>query len=63
VRLLVIEDDDKIASFIVNGLKQAGFATDHSADGEDGLHRASTEHYDAAVVDLMLPSTGWSHGH
>jgi len=55
VRLLVIEDDDKIASFIVNGLKQAGFATEHSANGKDGLHRASTEHYDAAVVDLMLP--------
>ena len=55
MRLLVIEDDDKIASFIVNGLKQAGFATEHSANGKDGLHRASTEHYDAAVVDLMLP--------
>src|SRR6266853_1454287 len=55
MRVLVIEDDDKIASFIVNGLKQAGFATDHSANGEDGLHLASTEHYDAAVVDLMLP--------
>jgi len=55
MRVLVIEDDDKIASFIVNGLKQAGFATDHSTNGEDGLQRASTEHYDAAVVDLMLP--------
>jgi DNA-binding response OmpR family regulator len=53
--VLVIEDDDKIASFIVNGLKQAGFATDHSANGEDGLHRAATGKYDAAVVDLMLP--------
>ena len=55
MRVLVIEDDDKIASFIVNGLKQAGFATDHSTNGEDGLHRAATGHYDAAVVDLMLP--------
>jgi DNA-binding response OmpR family regulator len=55
VRVLVIEDDDKIASFIVNGLKQAGFATDHSANGEDGLQRAATGQYDAAVVDLMLP--------
>ncbi len=53
VRVLVIEDDDKIASFIVNGLKQAGFATDHSANGEDGLHLASTQHYDAAVVDSL----------
>src|SRR2546428_10852221 len=55
MRVLVIEDDEKIASFIVNGLKQAGFATEHSANGEDGLHLASTQHYDAAVVDLMLP--------
>src|SRR2546428_13871880 len=55
MRVLVIEDDDKIASFIVNGLKQAGFATEHSANGEDGLHLASTHHYDAAIVDLMLP--------
>src|SRR3989441_12657851 len=55
MRVLVIEDDDKIASFIVNGLKQAGFATEHSANGEDGLHLASTQHYDAAIVDLMLP--------
>ena len=38
VRVLVIEDDDKIASFIVNGLKQAGFSTDLAADGEDGLY-------------------------
>ncbi len=55
MRVLVIEDDDKIASFIVNGLRQAGFATERSANGEDGLHLASTQHYDAAVVDLMLP--------
>ncbi len=55
VRVLVIEDDAKIASFIVNGLKQAGFVTDMAANGEDGFRRASTEHYDAAIVDLMLP--------
>ncbi len=55
MKVLVIEDDDKIASFVVNGLKQAGFATDHSANGEDGLRRAATGQYDAAVVDLMLP--------
>ena len=55
MRVLVIEDDDKIASFIVNGLKQAGFVADRADNGEDGLHLASTEHYDAAVVDLMLP--------
>ena len=55
MRILVVEDDKKIASFIINGLKQSGFAVDHSSDGEDGLIRAQTVSYDAAVVDLMLP--------
>jgi two-component system OmpR family response regulator len=55
MRILVIEDDPKIASFIVNGLKQSGFAVDHCSDGEEGLARAQTISYDAAVVDIMLP--------
>jgi two-component system, OmpR family, response regulator len=55
MRILVVEDDKKIASFVVNGLKQSGFAVDHAADGEDGLIQAQTCSYDAAVVDLMLP--------
>jgi two-component system, OmpR family, response regulator len=55
MRILVVEDDEKIASFVVKGLKQAGFAVDHANNGEDGLHLASTVPYDAAVVDIMLP--------
>jgi len=55
MRILVVEDDKKIASFIVNGLKQSGFAVDHASDGEDGLFRVQTITYDAAIVDLMLP--------
>ncbi len=55
MRVLVIEDDKKIASFIVKGLKQAGFAVDHAANGEDGIHLALHESYDAAVIDIMLP--------
>ena len=55
MRILVVEDDKKIASFVVNGLKQSGYAVDHSSDGEDALFRAQTVSYDAAVVDLMLP--------
>jgi two-component system, OmpR family, response regulator len=55
MRILLVEDDEKIATFIIKGLKAAGFAVDHAADGEDGLHLASTEPYDAAVMDLMLP--------
>ena len=55
VRILVVEDDEKIASFVVNGLKQNGYAVDRSADGERALALARTVAYDAAVVDLMLP--------
>ena len=40
MRLLLVEDDIKIAQFVVNGLREAGFAVDHAADGEDGLHLA-----------------------
>jgi len=55
MRILVVEDDKKVASFIVKGLKQEGFAVDHAADGEDGLHLALNEPYDACIIDIMLP--------
>jgi two-component system OmpR family response regulator len=55
MRILVVEDDDKIASFLVNGLKQAGYAVDWFRDGESGLEAATTCSYDAAILDLMLP--------
>ncbi len=55
MRILVVEDDKKIAAFIVKGLTQAGFTADHAADGERGLQLASSEPYAAAIVDVMLP--------
>ena len=55
MRILVIEDDSKIASFIVNGLKQNSFGVDSAADGERGLDLACTVSYDCIVLDLMLP--------
>jgi two-component system, OmpR family, response regulator len=55
MRILVVEDDGKIASFIVKGLKQSGYAVDHCSDGEEALFLAGTTPYDAAVVDIMLP--------
>jgi two-component system OmpR family response regulator len=51
----LVEDDPKIASFIVKGLKSEGFAVDHAVDGRTGLHMALTEPYDVAVIDVMLP--------
>jgi two-component system OmpR family response regulator len=55
MRILVVEDDSTIASFIVNGLKQNGFAVDCAADGEQALSYFQTVAYDAAVLDVMLP--------
>jgi two-component system OmpR family response regulator len=55
MRILLVEDDVKIASFVEKGLRAAGYAVDHAADGENGLHLALTEPYDAAIFDIMLP--------
>jgi DNA-binding response OmpR family regulator len=55
MRVLVVEDDRKIASFVAEGLKQAGYAVDVAGDGAEGLLLATSTPYDAAIVDLMLP--------
>ena len=55
MRLLVVEDDPAIASFLVKGLKEAGFAVDEAGNGGTALDMASSESYDLAVVDLMIP--------
>jgi two-component system OmpR family response regulator len=55
MRILVVEDDLKIAQFVTDGLQQAGFVVDRASDGETGFDLASTESYDAAVIDIMLP--------
>jgi len=55
MRVLLVEDDLKIAYFIIKGLESAGYAVDHAPDGEEGLDLALTQPYDAAIVDIMLP--------
>jgi two-component system, OmpR family, response regulator len=55
VRILVVEDDPKIASFVAGGLRQHGFAVDPARDGDEALALTVTTTYDAAVVDVMLP--------
>jgi len=55
LRILVIEDDKDVASFIQTGLQQAGYNVDHADNGKDGLFLATTEPYDALIVDRMLP--------
>jgi two-component system OmpR family response regulator len=55
MRILVVEDDTKIASFIGKGLKQAGHVVDCAPDGAKGLQVALERQFDAIIIDLMLP--------
>jgi two-component system OmpR family response regulator len=55
VRALIVEDDRTIADFVAQGLREAGFAVDRAADGQEGLQAALAQPYDVAIVDLMLP--------
>jgi two-component system OmpR family response regulator len=55
MRVLLVEDDIKIASFIIRGLRSAGYAVDHAPDGEEGLYLVLTQPYDIAIIDIMLP--------
>lgn len=55
MRILLIEDDEKIASFIRKGLREAGYIVDIAQEGTKGLDMVLTAPYDAAVVDIMLP--------
>jgi two-component system, OmpR family, copper resistance phosphate regulon response regulator CusR len=55
MRILVIEDEKKIASFIERGLKEEHYAVDVAENGEDGLHLATVNDYNLVVLDIMLP--------
>lgn len=55
MRILLIEDDAMLAQFIVKGMGEAGYKVLHAADGMEGMDAALNEHFDAAIVDLMLP--------
>jgi heavy metal response regulator len=55
MRLLLVEDDKKISSFVARGLAEERFAVDVAADGQSGLELATTYHYDLVILDLMLP--------
>ncbi len=55
MRILIIEDDRKISSFLEKGFRENGYAVDRAADGEEGLALARQDFYDAIIADLMLP--------
>lgn len=55
MRLLLIEDDKDVASYICKAMKEAGHVIDHSDNGKEGLFLATTEKYDVMIIDRMLP--------
>ena len=55
MKVLLIEDDRKIASFVRKGLGEQGFAVDVCRDGDEGCERATERSYDVIVLDIMLP--------
>ena len=55
MRVLVVEDEIRVRSFVERGLREAGFAVDSAVDGDEGLRLGLVNPYDAIVLDLMLP--------
>ncbi len=55
MKILLIEDDQSVASYIIKGLKESNHTVDHADNGKDGLFLATTEKYDVMIVDRMLP--------
>ncbi len=60
MKILVVEDDWKVASFLARGLREDGYAVDVAHDGSDGSRKAHVHEYDLVILDLMLPGkTGY----
>ena len=55
MKILLVEDNERVAQFVLNGLKEGGHAVDHADNGRDGLFMATTEPYDAMILDRLLP--------
>lgn len=55
MRILLVEDEEKVSSFVARGLSAERFAVDVALDGQSGLDLATTYHYDLVILDLMLP--------
>jgi len=55
MRILLVEDDSRIARFVSQALREQAYAVDATADGDDALYKASVNDYDAVILDLMIP--------
>src|SRR5437899_7532542 len=61
MRILVVDDEDKTAAYLSNGLTENGFTVDIAGNGQDGLNLANKNHYDLIILDVMLPILdGWA---
>jgi len=55
MKLLIVEDNERVSLFLLKGLRESGHVVDHADNGRDGIFLAATGHYDAIVLDRMLP--------
>jgi two-component system OmpR family response regulator len=55
MKILLVEDNERVAQFVLNGLKEGGHTVDHADNGRDGLFMATTETYDVLILDRLLP--------
>ena len=55
MRILLVEDNERVTQFVVNGLREAGHTADHAANGRDGMFLGASEPYDVIIMDRMLP--------
>src|SRR5580698_3975211 len=56
MRILLVEDDSRIARFVAKGLREQAYAVDLAASGEEALYQASVNTYDLAILDVMIPA-------
>ena len=55
MKILIVEDNERVARFLKTGLTEAGYTIDHAENGRDGMLFAASEHYDVIIMDRMLP--------
>jgi two-component system, OmpR family, response regulator len=55
VKILLVEDNERVSQFVVKGLQEAGHTTDHAVNGRDGMFLGASEPYDVIIMDRMLP--------
>ena len=55
MKVLLVEDNERVTQFVIKGLKEAGHTADHAGNGRDGMFLAASEPYDVIIMDRMLP--------